>query len=113
MAVDKPIVHASLAALRKEVTDPDPYRVALTGSKVITFPDIYAMESVAAEEIFAGLNRNATNWVVLGKWMSKDDCAALKAEKLSLRLLSTVVQAAIAYYETSYGNAGEDTASES
>ncbi len=113
MAVDKPTVHASLASLRKEVTDPDPYRLALSASKTIVFPDIYAMESVAAEDIFAGLNRSATNWAVLEKWLGKDAATALKAEKLSVRMLAAVVSGATSYYEDQYGNEGNALASES
>ena len=113
MAVDKPTVHLSLSALRKEVAKPDPFRVALTGSKTITFPDVYGMESVEAEEIFGALNQSATNWGALDKWLTKADAAALKAEKLSVRELGAVVQAAIAYYEQTVGTAGNGTASAS
>lgn len=113
MAADKPTVHLSLSTLRKEVTNPDPYRVALSSSKTITFPDIYAMESVEAETIFKDLNRNATSWTVLDKWLSKPDAVALRAEKLSLRVLGAVVSAATSYYEASYGAEGEGNASES
>ena len=114
MAVaDKPAVHLSLANLRKEISNPDPFVVALSGSKRVTFPDVYAMESVEAEEIFAGLNTSATNWTVLGQWLSEKDCEALKSEKLSVRELGAVVQAAIRYYEGVYGSAGNGSASAS
>lgn len=113
MATDKPTVHLSLANLRKETVNPDPFVVALTGSKRVTFPDLFAMESVEAEEVFASLNRSATNWSALERWLSKGDAAALKAEKLSVRELAAVVQAAISYYEGTYGKSGEDNASAS
>lgn len=112
MAVDKPNVQLSLAALRKEVVKPEVLRMSLSGSKIITWPDLYAMESVEAEDVFFSLNRNATNWTALEKWLSKDDAAALKAEKLSVRELATVVQAATSYYENIYGDQGKDGASE-
>jgi len=43
MAVDKPTVHLSISSLRKEVAKPEAFRVALSGSKVITFPDLFAL----------------------------------------------------------------------
>lgn len=107
---DKPTVHLTLSKLRKEIVKPEPFQVALSASKIITFPDVYDMESVEAEEIFASLNHNATNWGVLSKWLSEKDAAALKAEKLSVRELAAVVQAAIAHYEGSYGDAGKGNA---
>ena len=113
MAVDKPNVQLSLASLRKEVTKPEVLRMSLSASKVITWPDLYDMESDEAEEVFAGLNRNATNWKFLGQWLSANDCAALKSEKLTVRELTTVVQAAVQYYEAAYGNSGEGSASAS
>ena len=113
MAVDKPTVHLSLSALRKEVAKPDPFRVALSSSKTITFPDLFALESTEAEEVFGALNQSSTNWGALEKWLSAADVTALKAEKLSIRELGAVVQAAIAYYEQTVGTAGNDTASAS
>ncbi|MBG6083236.1 hypothetical protein [Zhihengliuella flava] len=109
----RPAVNLSLSKLRKEIKKIDPFRVSLSGSKIVTFPDVYAMESVEAEEIFSGLNRNSTSWGVLSKWLSTADADKLKAEKLSVRELSAVVQAAIAYYEESYGDEGNGNASES
>lgn len=112
MAVDKPNINLTLAAVRKEATGPEAFKVALSASKIITFPDLYEMESAEAEEIFGKLNRNATNWTVLDLWLSKADAAALRAEKLTLRQLARVVQTAVTYYEGNYGNAGEGDASE-
>lgn len=113
MAADKPTVHLTLSALRKEVAKPDAFRVALSGSKTITFPDLFGVESVEAEEIFSALNHSSTNWGALEKWLTNADAAALKAEKLSIRELGAVVQAAIAYYEQTVGTAGNGTASAS
>lgn len=108
---DKPTVQLSLAKLRKEVKTAEVLKMALSGSKIITFPDVYAMESVEAEEIFARLNQNATNWTVIRKWLSKEDADALQAEKLTVIELDTVMRAAVQYYEDIYGNAGEGNAS--
>lgn len=111
MAADKPTVHLSLTTLRKEVAKPEPFRVALTGSKTITFPDLFAIESTEAETVFQSLGRNATNWDALDKWLSKADAAALRAEKLSVRELAAVVQAAMSYYEGTIGGPEKGTAS--
>lgn len=113
MATDKPTVHLSLSSLRKEVAKPDPFRVALSGSKTITFPDLFALESTEAESVFADLSRNASNWDALDAWLSKADAAALRAEKLSVRELAAVVQAAMTYYEQTVGTPGNGTASAS
>jgi len=112
-AIDKPTVHLSLSALRKEVANPDPFRVSLTGSKVITFPDLFALESTEAETVFGSLSRNASNWEALDKWLSKADTATLRAERLSVRELAAVVQAAMNYYEQTVGTPEKDTASAS
>lgn len=113
-ANDKPTIHLTLASLRKEIVAAEPLQMALSGSKIITFPDVYAMESTEAEVIFGRINRgDATNWTVINKWLSKDDAAALKAEKLSLIELATVMRAAVKYYEDIYGTPGEGSASAS
>lgn len=113
MAIDKPTIHLSLSTLRKEVAKPDVFRVALSASKVITFPDLFALESTEAEEVFGQLGRNATNWTALDKWLSKADATALRAERLNVRELATVVQAAISYYEETVGGPEKGTASAS
>lgn len=110
---DKPTVNTTLAALRKEITKPDPWSIGLSGGKVCTFPDLYDRDSEEAERVFTKLNRNAGNWEVLALWLDKADLAKLKAEKLTLRELNTVVSAAISHYEGYYGPQGEDGASES
>ncbi|WP_336715332.1 hypothetical protein [Arthrobacter sp. USHLN218] len=110
---DKPTVHLSLAKVRKEVEKPEPFGVGLSNSKIVTFPDLFAMESVEAEEIFASLNQTSTNWTILRRWLPEDDANALKAEKLSVRELATVVQAAVKYYEDAYGESGNGSASAS
>lgn len=112
MAADKPNVHLSLSKLKKEITKPEVLRMSLSGSKIITWPDMFDIESEEAEELFDELNRDQANWSVLRKWLSKPDADALKAEKLTVRELMTVVSAATSYYEQSYGKPGEGNASE-
>ncbi|WNM72237.1 tail assembly chaperone [Arthrobacter phage Gusanita] len=110
---DKPNVQLTLSKLRKEVPKAEVLKMGLSDSKVITFPDIHAMESVEAEEIFAKLNQNSTNWTFIAKWLSPEDVKSLKAERLSVIELETVIKAALGYYEGVYGSAGEGTASAS
>ena len=108
---DTPNVQFSLAKIRKEIVKAETPKVALSGSKVITFPDLYAMESTEAESIFSRLNQNATNWKVIRTWLSLEDADALKAEKLTVIELSTLMRTAINYYEDIYGTVGEGNAS--
>ncbi|URC18055.1 tail assembly chaperone [Arthrobacter phage Cole] len=103
---DKPNVQLNLTNIRKEVKKAEVLKMAVSGSKVITFPDIHAMESTKAEEIFAKLNQNSTNWTFIAKWLSAEDTKLLKAEKLSVIELETVIKRALGYYEGVYGNAG-------
>ncbi|BCW61843.1 hypothetical protein [Arthrobacter sp. StoSoilB22] len=109
---DSPNIQFSIAGVRKEIVKAEVLKVGLSNSKVITFPDLYAMESSEAESIFGRLNQNATNWKVIRTWLSLEDADALKAEKLSVIELSTVMRRAVRYYEDIYGTAGEGNASE-
>lgn len=109
---DKPTVSTTLSALRKEITKPEVWSIGLSGGKVCTFPDLYDRDSEEAEVVFGKLNRNAGNWEVLALWLEPADLKKLKAEKLTLRELNTVVAAAISHYEGHYGPEGEDSASE-
>jgi hypothetical protein len=113
MAVDKPTIHASLSNLRKEVVRPDVFRIALSGSKTITFPDLMAIESEESDELLARIEKLDSTWGVLDDWLSKGDAEALRAEKLSRAELLHVVKVASKYYEEQYGTAGEGAASAS
>lgn len=109
---DTPKVHATLAKITAEVHDVEEFMLGLPNGKRVTFPDIYAQESEAAENLVRDLATGVTsNWEVLDRWLSKEDAAALRAEKLSLRELIAVLEAAQHYYETSYGTPGEEDAS--
>lgn len=112
MAVDKPNVHLSLANLRKETEKVEEFTLALSGSKRITFPDIYGMESEDAENLVRKIDDRTYNWEALRLWLTKADADALKAEKLTMRQLMQVIQAAQNHYEGVYGTPGEGSASE-
>lgn len=110
---DKPTVHASLSALRKEIDAPEPYAIALSKSKIITFPDLNSMESEASDELLEKLESGRNNWSVLNEWLSPEDAKALKEEKLTRAELVHVMRAASKYYQDHYGTAGEGIASAS
>lgn len=112
-AKDKPTVHASLSALRKEITKPEPYSIALSNSKIITFPDLNAMESEASDELLEKVESGRNNWAVLNEWLSPADAKALKEEKLTRAELVHVMKVASKYYQDHYGPAGEGVASAS
>lgn len=110
---DKPTVHASLSALKSEIEKPEPYAIALSNSKIITFPDLNALESEESDELLEKLESGRNNWSVLNEWLSPEDAKALKAEKLTRAELVHVMRAASKYYQDHYGTAGEGIASAS
>lgn len=114
MATDKIQPTASLKAIKREVKKPEPYRLALSDSKVITFPDIFDQDSEAAETLMAQWQTGQlTHWQFLDQWLSEKDAAALRKERLTLRELLAVVQSAQTYYEGIWGTQGEEDASDS
>lgn len=114
MAVDKPVVQFTLASIRKDANKVDVLKVGISGSKIITFPDLMAMESVESEELLAKIDaRGANTWKALEQWLSADDAAALRAEKLSRADLIRLLKNASKYYQDAYGDLGNDDASES
>lgn len=110
---DKPTVQYSIAKLDKEVEIAEPFQVALSKSKIITFPDVYAMEAEGAEELMDRIQTDASNWTLIREWLSAEDADALKAEKLALIKLVRLVKTAVQYYEDFYGKPGEGAASAS
>lgn len=113
MTTDKPTVQFSISQLRKEVVRPDPFRISLSGSKVITFPDVNAMESAESDELLSRIEKNEVVWGVLDDWLSAKDAEALRAEKLTRAELKHVMDAAGSYYKEFYGDAGNGAASAS
>ncbi|MBT8162793.1 MULTISPECIES: hypothetical protein [Arthrobacter] len=114
MASDKPIVHLSLSALEAEVSKPEPFVLALSGGKRITFPDLFDMPADEATEFFEDLERTKqTDFSFLEKWLPKKDFEAYKAEKISLRVHAALIQRVLDYYEQTVGKPGEGRASAS
>lgn len=113
-AKDKPKVHATLASLRKETIEkPEPYAIALSNSKVITFPDLNAMESEESDKLLAKIEAGRNNWASLKQWLSPEDAKALREENLTRAELVHVMKSASSYYQDHYGTAGEGSASAS
>lgn len=112
MASDKPNVNLSLAALEAEVAKPEPFVLALPGSKRVTFPDLYDMPAEGAIEFFKDVEKMGRNdFKFLEKWLPKADFEAYKAAKVSLRVHSALIERVMAYYEQTVGKPGEGNAS--
>jgi len=112
MANDKPVVQFSLAQLRKDAKTVDVFKVALSDSKTIEFPDLMAQESEESERKLARIDaRGNHTWKALEDWLSQDDVAALRAEKLTRAELTKLLNVASQYYQDQYGDLGNDIAS--
>lgn len=113
---DKPTVQFSLAQIRKDVKKVDVLKMSLSGSKIITFPDVNAMESEESEVLLTKIQGKVSSemlWPILDEWLSEKDAAALRTEKLTRAELMQVFEMAGGYYRDAYGTAGEDAASAS
>lgn len=110
---DSPQVHASLAKLRKEGRqEVEPFQLALDDSRVVTFPDPFARDAEEAEELFWGIQTgNLRPTRALRMWLSEEDGDLLFSQGLTFRDLTQIVQAAMAYFESTYGPQGEGSAS--
>lgn len=114
MAIDKPSINLSLAALEAEVAKPEPFVLALSGGKRITFPDLFDMPADEAEAFFADIETPGKHdFEFLAKWLSKADFEAYKAAKVPLRVHRALMQRVFSYYEQTVGTPGEGPASAS
>lgn len=113
MAV-KPSINRTLASLAAEVATPEPYVLALSGSRRITFPDLFDKPVEEATEFFRDLETTGQNDIkFLEKWLSPEDFATYKAEKIPLRLHAAVMDEVMGYYTSTLGTPGEGAASKS
>lgn len=109
---DKPTVNFSYSQF--EDSAPEPYVYVTKANKRVTFPDIFAMEAEEAEQFLMDFNNTTVpDSVALQKWLSKTDYDALKADKLSLRFRSQLLESVMNYYERSFGSSGEESTSAS
>lgn len=111
MAV-KPSINVTLSSLAAEVVTPEPFVVALSGSKRITFPDLFNKPAEEAADFFRDLEELGQNeFGYLEKWLSPEDFATYKAEKVPLRVHAALMQKVVGYYESTMGTPGEGSAS--
>ncbi|POH58922.1 hypothetical protein [Arthrobacter glacialis] len=113
MAVDKPNISLTLAALEAEVGKPEPFVLALRGGKRITFPDIFDLPVDEAETFIKDMESAGTDLNALERWLSADDFAKYKEAKLTLRTHSALIERVQNYYEQTVGKPGEGNASAS
>lgn len=114
---DKPKIHTTLAKLNEDTkAPPEPFKVGLSDSSVITFPDMYGGDQDAewTERVLHEINRRdrVAAWPVLNAWLSKEDAEKLKGEKLNFQQLTKLIAAASAHYDNHYGSLGEGTGSD-
>lgn len=103
---DKIQVNDSLDSLDVEETR-DPYRFALPGNKIITFPDPMDMGFVEAEEFVRALTTGEMSLAEsFEKWLSEEDFKALKDANLTLRQVAALTQKVAAHYQDVFGDPG-------
>ncbi|UNX54079.1 hypothetical protein MF406_14175 [Georgenia sp. TF02-10] len=106
---DKPTIHATAASLETEA-HPEPYRLGLSGGKVITFPDPGDMEMEEFEDFMADIE-GQPNSVIFKRWLSDEDHKKLKAERLNIRQTIALAQKVTKHYEYIFGGRPEGNAS--
>ena len=113
---DKPTVHLTLAKLKDDTkTPPEPFKLGLSGGKIVTFPDFYGSgDAEWSEKLLNELGRRdrVAVWPALKIWLSKDDVVKLQAEKFTFNQLLKIASAASAHYENHYGDLGEGSGSD-
>lgn len=112
---DKPLGNIKRVPVEDEINQ-DPALYPLKSGKLITFPDIFDMPTKQAEQFLRDMDTKARAGRVseiLEDWLSPADYKALDAEYPTLRKVKPVFEAVMAYYESIWGTAGEDNASES
>lgn len=109
---DKPQAPNLTFASLDSIDKPTPFVYFTKSNKRVTFPDVFDMEFEAAEEFLFDM-ADKRNSEVLRKWLSDKDYAAIKADRLTLRQLQTLIERVQAHYEGTLGSAGEGDASES
>lgn len=106
MAVDKPVVHASLSDLDNEVAQ-EAFVFALKGNKRITFPAPQDMSFTDAEAFMNAIQGENTNISeMLKNWLSEEDYQKLADANLTLGQVTQVVKLATKHYEGVFGDAG-------
>lgn len=90
----------------------EPYVLALSGNKRVTFPSPMEMNALEADEFMAALNTPGRINDFFKMWLSEDDYDKLRAEKgFTLGRMRKVMDRINNHYEGVFGDMGEDTAS--
>lgn len=108
---DKPTVHGSIAAIRKERKTLPDFRFALTGNKIVTFRDPTTMSPDDYEKMqqFGAVN-GAVPWreAVRAVVKTQDDFKKIEKEveddKMDIYELSEMMDDHRQYYESLYGD---------
>ena len=109
---DKPKINLNLTDLDTEVK-PEPYVVMTRQNKRVTFPDIFDMPDEQGEEFLLDFSNDTPDSIVLKKWLSTEDYEALREHGLTLRQRSSMIHQVMEYYQGTFGDEGEENASES
>lgn len=109
---DRPSFHATAAKLDAD-DHPEPFVFMTSAGHRCVFPDPFDMEWEAAEEFMQRIEGMSNSAQALQDWLSPEDYAALKDERLTLRQGMNLVAQIQRHYSSFLGNPGEGGASES
>lgn len=107
---DKPTVHGSIAAIRKERKRVEEFRFALTSNKIITFKDPTTMHPDDADKAMQfGAVNGAVTWREAMKIMlSAEDFKKVESEvndgKMDIYEMSDMINQYQEYYNSFYGD---------
>lgn len=105
--VDKITPNTTIAKIRRQAveTSADPFIVGLTGGKTITFCDIMSLEAEKSFEVTKQLSGRADDVDPFGLfrlWLSDTDFKKLKAEKLTLGEMVTLMEMVTTHFEDTF-----------
>lgn len=110
MGSDKPHINLTFQQLANE-GDPEPYVYVTKANHRVTFPDFMALDADEGAAFLRDIETSRDDDAVLKKWLSDEDYAALKDDKMTLRMRARLMGYALEYYQASIGTQGEGTAS--
>jgi hypothetical protein len=109
-ASDRPTIHATTAKLDAQAK-PEAFVYMTSANARVTFPDPFDMEWEEAEAFLEELEAIGNSAAALQKWLSEDDYAALKTERLTLRQGLNLVTMVQQHYAGVLGSQGEGKSS--
>jgi hypothetical protein len=103
----------TLASLDVEAS-PEPYVYMTRAGRRVSWPDPGDLDAFEADEFLAEMDDPSIRLgPLLTRWLGDDAVADLKAEKLTLRQMSALLEAVKTHYQLILGTPGESDASES